>query len=166
MSSNQSAYGLRATILAVKTFPRTFTIDDWADDEEPLVVGETVVAGYKMMADGSMYTFDIASPIPVDVAVLAGSRSDENLNALLKAGTAGVNFFGVKENVIMTIMNPNKSTVVLSGGTIISGPMAPSAIKEGRYKSNVYKFMFEGVASSSPRGLLTLAAQVGERIVS
>lgn len=166
MPSNQSAFGLKATILAVKTFPRAFTVEDWADDVEPLEIGESVIAGYKMMADGSMYTFDIAAPIPVDIAVLAGSRSDENLSALLKAGTAGVNFLGIKENVIMTIRNPNKSTVVLSGGSIISGPMAPSAVKEGRYRSNVYKFMFAGVASSSPRGLLSLASGIAERVLT
>lgn len=166
MPSNQSAYGLTATILAVKTFPRAFTVEEWADDVEPLEIGETVVAGHKMMADGTMYTFDIASAIPVDIAVLAGSRSDENLSALLKAGTAGVNFMGIKENVIMTIRNPGKPTVVFSGGSIVSGPMAPSAVKEGRYRSNVYKFVFAGVASSSPRGLLSLASGIAERVFS
>jgi hypothetical protein len=160
MAFDQGAFGLIATVLAKKTFPSTFQIDQWADDEMPISFDATQVSDHKMLADGNMFSFDVARPIPVKIAVIAGSSDDENLSVLLKAGVSQNSIIPIKDTVILTVNYPGKFTIIFSDGYLRSGPMAPSISQDGRVKGNVYEFVFNAVASTSSKGLIAAAASL------
>ncbi|WLW40839.1 hypothetical protein GNAINCEL_00057 [Serratia phage KKP 3709] len=51
----------------------------------------------------------------------------------------------------MIISYPGNDKVVLTNGTIFSGPVADSIASSGRKKSNVYKFVFATFGGAQER---------------
>lgn len=145
---NISGFGTGVYVVALETFPQGFALSQFADDEDPISAENLDAIGYEMMYDGSLFAFDKASPIIVDVAVIPGSEDDANLKVLLQTKKGGQNLLPIGDVTSMVINYPGNGFVTLSNGTIVNGPIVDSIQASGRKKSNVYRFAFGSFAGT------------------
>lgn len=138
-------FGTKIVIVAVSTFPSGFTIEKFADDKDPLMARPYEPFGYEQLYDGSIYAFDRAAPIEVDISVIPDTEDDINLKVLLQASKGGFSILPFDDSVHAVITYPNNGRVILSQGSILSGPILDNIVKEGRKESNTYRFVFSAV---------------------
>lgn len=161
---NISGFGTKATILALQTFPMGFTVDEFADDVDPISIEETQPSDFEMLYDGSLYAFEKAAAVMVNMSVIPGSDDDLNLRMLLQAKKGSPSLFPIEDVTSMIITYPNNGRVMLTGGTILKGPLADSILQTGRKKGNTYTFAF-GSFAGMQSGLQT-ALTVGQNLLS
>ncbi|MEG0207028.1 phage tail fiber protein [Citrobacter sp.] len=137
-----SGFGLKATIVALQSFPMGFTVQQFADDVDPLEVQDDVPGAYEMMYDGSLFAYTQANPILVKISVLPGSEDDVNLKILLASRRMANKLLPISDVTSMVISYPDGGKSIFSNGSIISGPPADSIKQEGRKKGNSYLFAF------------------------
>ena len=137
-----SGFGLKATIVAIQTFPMGFTVQQFADDVDPLEIQDDVPGGYEMLYDGSLFAYTQANPILVKISVLPGSEDDINLKILLGARRMANKLLPISDVTSLVVSYPDGGKAVFSNGSIISGPPADSIKQEGRKKGNTYLFAF------------------------
>lgn len=153
------AYGLSINVVALQSFPMGFSLSEFADDADPLVVEETEPFGYELLFDGDIFSFDKASVIKLSVTVIAGSEDDTNLRLLLQSKKGSKSILPVPDMTTMVITYPT-GHVILTKGTIISGPLADSSRADGRKHGNKYTFVFAAFAGTqTTRGLIGTIAQ-------
>lgn len=139
---NISGVGTSVMIIALQSFPMGFNITQFADEEDPISVEPVEPVGYEMLYDGGMVSYDKASPVVVSIAVPPNTDDDINLKVLLQSRKGGLRLLPISDITTMIISYPDNDRVVLTNGTILSGPLADSIASSGRKKSNVYKFVF------------------------
>jgi hypothetical protein len=155
-----SGFGLKATVVAVQTFPMGFTIETFADDVDPLDIADDEPGGFEMLYDGQLFAFTKANPITVKVSVVPGSEDDINLKILLASRRAANNLLPISDVTTMVISYPDGGKSVFSMGSIMSGPPADSVKQEGRKKGNTYTFVFgSSTGIQNSRQLISEAAQ-------
>jgi hypothetical protein len=160
---NISGFGTKATVLAIQTFPMGFTLTEFADDVDPIAIEDTQPSDFEMLYDGSLYAFEKAAPIMVNVSVIPGSDDDMNLRMLLQAKKGSRSLFPVDDITSMIVTYPGNGRVVFTEGTILKGPMADSVVQTGRKKGNTYTFAF-GSFAGMQSGLQT-ALTIGQNIL-
>lgn len=138
---NVSAFGTKATIVALQTFPFGFSVSKFADDEDPVKVEAIEPVGYELLIDGSLFAYDKGAAIKVSLSVIAGSADDINLKILLQAKKGAASIIPLPDTTSIILQYPN-GLVIFSSGTILSGPLADSIKQEGRFKGNTYTFVF------------------------
>lgn len=143
---NVSGFGSRVTIVALSSFPVGFTLSEFSDDADPLVFEETEPTSFEMLYDGSLFAFDKAAPVICKVSVIPGSNDDINLKILLQARKGAIQLVPIPDVTSMVITYPDDGRVMLTAGTILSGPMADSIVQQGRKKANTYTFAFGAFA--------------------
>lgn len=155
---NVSTFGTNVKVIALTSFPMGFSVNDFADDVDPIVAKETDPTAYELLYDGTMFAYDKASVIEVDLSVIAASPSDINLKIMLQTRKSTTNFLKM-DITSLVISYPNGGTVSLSNGTILSGPLVDSVQTTGRTKGNTYKFVFSsfGGAQSAGQVVATIA---------
>jgi hypothetical protein len=143
-----SAFGTTISILATQSFPIGFTVNKFADDKDPLKIEDIEATGYEFLIDGSLFIFDKAAVIKVQVAVIAASEDDINFKTMLmsRKGSSGV--LGLPDVTTMTISYGNGGVVVFTNGSIVSGPLGDSIEQSGRHPSNTYTFVFSDFAGA------------------
>lgn len=157
-----SGFGLKATIVALQTFPMGFQVSDFADDVNPLEISDDEVAAYEMLYDGSLYAFTKAFPITVKISVIPGSDDDINLKILLAAKKVTSHLFPISDLTSMVVSYPDGGKAIFSNGTILSGPPADSITLGGRKKGNTFTFVFGAVGGAqSSRQIAASAVQFG-----
>lgn len=154
-----SGFGLKATIVAIQSFPMGFTVQQFSDDVDPLEIQDDVPGAYEMMYDGSLFAYTQANPILVKISVLPGSDDDVNLQILLSARRMTNKLLPISDVTSMVVSYPDGSKAIFSNGSIISGPPAASVKAEGRKKGNTYLFVF-----GSSAGAQTTTQVVSEAI--
>lgn len=137
-----SGFGTGITIVALQTFPMGFSVSQFADDIDPIDAKEIAAVGYEMLFDGSPFFYDKASVIEVKIGVIAGSDDDLNLKTLLQVKKGTVSILPISDVTTMVVTYPDKGRVVLSNGSIVSGPLLDSIQATGRKKGNTYTFAF------------------------
>ncbi|QRE00387.1 hypothetical protein [Burkholderia phage BCSR52] len=143
-----SGFGASITIAALQSFPMGFTLKQLADDQDPLTFEEVETTGYEALYDGSFFFFDKASLIKVRMSVIAGSDDDMNLKILLQSRKGSSSIIPLPDSTTMTVGYPNGGRVILTNGSILSGPFADSISQEARKKGNVYTFGFGAFAGA------------------
>lgn len=133
-------------IKASVTFPAGFTVSQFADDTDPLDSASIEVQTTAMGANGDLIVWNSPKPIPATIAVLPNGADDKNLGILLEANRKGKNKTISNDEITMTIIYNDDSTVSLSGGAITSGMLISSSSSDNRLKSKPYGFMFENKA--------------------
>lgn len=144
---NISGFGTSVTVVALQTFPMGFNITEFADDQDPIDIPPIEPVGYQPLYDGSIVTFTKAAPIELTLSVIPGSEDDINLKILLQSRGVGPSILPFQDITTMVISYPDGGRVILTQGSILSGPVADSIIETARKKSNQYKFVFASVAS-------------------
>lgn len=156
---NISGYGLKATIVAVQTFPSGFTVKSFADSTNALTFEIMEPVGYKVLFDGSLFCFDKGAPVIVSIGVLPQTDDDINLKLLLTSKKSTSSWAEFLDITSMVVNYPDGGKVVLSNGSIISGPVGDTVLASGRRDCNVYKFAFGTVA-----GLQSTTETIGTTI--
>lgn len=142
---NISGHGTSITIIAVNSFPVGFSLTKLADDVDPISHKEVVTNGYKKLIDGSLFFYSQTAPIEVEVSVVPGSEDDINCKILLQAQKGGLQIIPLPDITTMIINYPN-GRVMLTNGSIVSGPLLDSISDTARKKSNTYTFVFANFA--------------------
>ena len=143
-----SAFGTTITILATQSFPIGFTVDNFADDKDPLKIENIEATGYTFLIDGSLFIFDKAALIKVEISVIAASDDDINLKTMLQARKGSSSIIGLPDITTMTIAYGNGGVVMFTAGSIVSGPLGDSIEQSGRHPSNTYTFVFSDFAGA------------------
>lgn len=140
--NNISGFGTKINIVALQSFPAGFTIESFADDQDPLNIEQTEPVGYELQFDGTIVAYDKGAVIRVDVAVIPNTEDDINLKLLLSTRKGGFKWLPVQDITTMVISYPDGGKVAFSNGTILSGPLGDSIQQSGRKRTNVYTFVF------------------------
>lgn len=138
-----SGYGLQARLVASQTFPAGITISQFADDGDPFDMPDHKIADAAMGLNGDLVTWNNANPIMFNLAVVPGGDDDENLAVLLEANRAGKGKQPIRDNISITGIYPDGSTISLLNGIIVEGMPGNSVAANGRLKTKSYKFVFE-----------------------
>lgn len=155
-----SGFGTGITIVALQSFPMGFSLSQFADDQDPLVVEEIEPTGFEMLYDGSLFAFDKAAPIKITVALIPGSADDINCKILLQARKGSASLIPLPDTTVMAITYPDGGRVIMSNGTIYKGPMADSITVGSRKKGNMYSFVFGSFAGAqNAKQFIATAAQ-------
>lgn len=137
-----SGFGTGITVVALQSFPMGFTVSQFADDVDPIEAKEVAAVGYEMLFDGSPFFYDKASVVEVKVGVIPGSDDDINLKILLQVKKGTTSILPISDLTTMVVTYPDGGRVILSNGSIISGPFLDSIQASGRRKGNTYTFVF------------------------
>lgn len=159
---NISGFGLKATVVALQTFPMGFTLSQFADTSNPIEFEPMAPVGYEMLFDGDLFAFDKAAPVIVSCSVLPQTDDDINLKMMLTSKKGGVRWLPFSDVTTMVVTYPDGGRVVLSNGTIVSGPIGDTVLQTGRKACNTYKFAFGTVAGlqSSAESVVTVAQNI------
>jgi hypothetical protein len=155
---NLSAFGTGITVVALSTFPVGFSLSEFADDSDPLVIDDVEPVGSENLVDGSIFFFDKAAPVKVVVSLIAGSQDDLNCKILLQARKGSSSIINIPDITSLVINYPSTGLVAFSEGSIVSGPLGDSIQQSGRFKGNKYTFMFG--AFSGAQSFTELATDV------
>lgn len=139
---NISGFGTGIMILALKSFPFGFSLSKFADDVDPIAAKDISPFAYELLYDGSIVTYSQTSPVEVDISVIPNSEDDINLKILLNNKPGALSILPFEDFTSMVVTYPDGGRVILSNGSILSGPPLDSISTEGRRKGNTYRFVF------------------------
>jgi hypothetical protein len=143
-----SGFGSVVRIVASRTFPAGVSITQFADDTDGFDLPSVQIADKAMGVNGDLVTWSKANPLAITIAVIPNSDDDRNLAALFNANRVAKGKFGAKDEITMSTVLPDGSSVTLVRGTITDGMPAQSLASAGRLKSKTYAFAFEDVISA------------------
>ena len=144
--TNISGFGLKIVLKASQTFPNGIDITQFADDADPFDTPNITIAETAMGLNGDLVSWNTAVPIVTTLNVIPGSDDDKNLGILLEANRVGRGKLSVRDDITLTGIYADGTTVTYSGGVITDGMPADSAASSGRKKSKGYTFNFENKA--------------------
>ena len=146
-----SAYGLEINLIASSTFPVGINITQLADDTDPFDIPSIHIADKAKGVNGDLITWATANPIIITLAVVPGGADDRNLSILFQANNPAAGGSVANDEITMTGIYPDNSTVVLRGGAITDGMPGKSVASAGRLKTNTYAFAFEQITETLAR---------------
>lgn len=145
MSNKIGGLGLKVTIIASPVFPQGFTVDKWADDSDPLIIGDLEITQTAMGVNGDLISWNKAVPIPVELSVIPNSEDDQNLKILINSNRAARNKVSTQDDITMIVSYPNGKIQTLTGGVVKQGAPAQSVTSESRLKTATFSFEFENI---------------------
>jgi hypothetical protein len=140
-----SGFGLSVQINASVTFPSGFNVTQFADDSDPFDLPSLQIMDKAMGLNGDLVTWSVAQPINVTINVIPDSEDDRNLSILLSANRVGRGKQSARDEISMTGIYPDGSTVALTPGKITDGMPSSGVASSGRKKTKTYSFTFEGL---------------------
>lgn len=143
MANDISGVGLIVNLIADKTFPVGLPISQFADDADPLDFPAIQLADTAMGLNGDLIKWAKAQPIPMVLNVIPGSSDDVNLQILADNNRVGQGKKTSGDVITATIAYPDGSIVIVSGGLITNGQVAPGVSSSGRKKTKAYSFTFQ-----------------------
>lgn len=148
MTTNISAFGLIARVVASTTFPQGVDVGDFADDTDPLDSPDFTAADTAYGLNGDMITWSRANGIEIALGIIPTSDSDDNLDAILDANRVGKGKTSARDKIDIVFTYPTGQRVTCSNGVIITGSILPPVSSNGRLKSRTYRFRFEKITKS------------------
>lgn len=146
MTNSISGFGIVVNIIASKTFPVGFTITQFADDADPLDFSSVRVADTAMGLNGDLITWSRATPLPMVLNVIPAGVDDVNLQILADANRVGQGKNGANDIITATVVYPDGSIRVMTGGKLTDSQFGKSVSSAGRLKTKAYAFSFEASA--------------------
>jgi hypothetical protein len=157
-----SGFGTSALIVALNSFPLGFLVTQFADDTDGIAIETIETTGFELLYDGSIFFYDKAAPIKVNVSVIAGMEDDINLAILLQARKGSFSLIPLPDVTSMIVSYPDGGRVAYSNGSMVAGPLGTSVSGSGRFKTNTYSFVFGAFAGF--QSALETVATVGRAI--
>lgn len=143
MAVDISAMGIKATLIAVPSYPNGITITHFADDGDSLGISDMTIMQSGMGVNGDMVVWRTAQPIPLAVNVIPNTDECKDLENLFKLNMTQKNKVSSKDVITMMIEHPDGHIDVLTHGYIVSGKPAQDYSANGRAKSRTFSFVFE-----------------------
>lgn len=143
-----AGFGLSIRVIASKTFPAGFTVNQFADDADPFDLPDLQINDAAMGLNGDMVTWSTAAPISFALSVIPNTEDDKNLQVVYEANRAARGKKPAKDVITIVGVYPDGSTVTLINGIIFSATPGKSVASAGRLKSKTYNFRFENKAST------------------
>jgi hypothetical protein len=143
-----SGFGLRIQVKASNTFPAGFNVTQFADDVDPFDIPSIQIADKAMGLNGNLITWSVATPIDFTLAAIPGTEDDQNLSVLFEANRVGNGKTSARDEITVTGIYPDGSTLTLSPCVITDGPPGVSVASAGRLKTSAYSFTAENVSKS------------------
>ena len=140
--SDFSHFGTIATVSASNTLPIPQPITHFSDDADGMDLPEVAVSEMVMGTNGDAGTYSVAAPIALTVNLLPNTSSHQVMNVIFEANRPEKGKRPARDKITLTRIAPDGSTLVLSGGVIISGTPATSMASSGRLKTASYKMKF------------------------
>ena len=142
-----SGTGTTLTIASSITYPMGITISRWADDSDPFDVQESQLAEYGMGLNGDLVINRKPTGTELVVAVIPGTEEEIALSAIAEAARISKDKISYHEIITATINYPDGTSRVFKNGTIIAAPMATGISNNGRKKTKLFRFVFEGIVA-------------------
>lgn len=139
---NIAGFGTTIWMVAKTTFPVGFLINNLADDADPVDFSEIEIGEQVKGVNGDTANFSKPVLIPVNVAVLPTSASDNILNLLLQANVVNKNKAVNNDDITAVVTYANGRVTTLTDGIITGGVPSPGVSNAGRQKTMTYKFSF------------------------
>ena len=146
MTQNVSGFGLIVTLIANKTFPVGLPITQFADDADPLDMSSIQIADAAMGLNGDLVTWSKAQKLPMVLNVIPATQDDVNLQILADANRVARGKNSANDAISATIVYPDGTTVVLSGGIITDAQFGRGVSSQMRLKTKTYAFIFQNKA--------------------
>ena len=137
-----TGFGIVVTLIASKTFPVGLPITQFADDADPIMINDVKIADTAMGLNGDLLAWSKAVPLPMTINVIPGSADDINLQILANANRVGQGKSSANDVISATIMYPDASVVVLTGGIVTDAAFGRGVSASGRQKTKAYTFLF------------------------
>jgi hypothetical protein len=145
MNGEIGGFGLVITLRSTVTYPVALTVEQFADDADPLDFPDIDIAEVAMGLNGDMVSWSKAKPLPVNLAVIPESVDDMNLAVALAANRVGKSKQSALDVWTLVGKYPSGAIVTLDHGKLLSGAISNSINSAGRMKSKVYKFAFQNI---------------------
>lgn len=146
MVQNVNGFGVVINIKADKTFPVGMTISQFADDSDPITINDVKIADTAMGLNGDLLKWNRATPLPLVINVIPGSRDDINLQILADANRVAEGKNSADDVITATIVYPDGSVVAFQGGAITDSAFGNGIQSSGRQRTKSYGFMFANKA--------------------
>ena len=143
MAVDISAMGIKATILAVPSYPVGITLTQFADDGDSLNIPDMTIMQSGMGVNGDMVVWRTAVPCEVDVNLIPGTDECLAMENLFKLNMTQKNKVSSKDVLTMTINHPNGKIDILTNGYIIGGKPVQDYSSNGRAKTRTFRLVFE-----------------------
>lgn len=139
-----SGVGLKIVIRASISYPMGIVVTAFSDDSDPFDVPESVLAEYGMGLNGDLVVNRRITPIEFTVAVIPGTDEDVALTTLAEANRVSRNKVSYKDSISASVEMPDGSMKVFRDGVIVAAPVLTGVAGNGRQKTKLFKFVFEG----------------------
>ena len=149
--ANISGFGVRAWLQASSTFPQGFAITQYADDTDVIDFQSVTIAETAKGVNGTKYSWSTANPILCTIAVGPATVDDNNLSNLFQSNFPAPGGENANDVITLSIVYPDNSTGIYTGGSITDGTPGKSIAQSGRLKSQVYNFSFENYQTTGPQ---------------
>lgn len=144
-----SAFGTKCYLLASTTYPTGFTIRNFADDVDPIILDPIIIAQSKRDVNGKFYSSGKGAVIPVSISVIAGSSEEVSLATIVRSNFNSTAVRPAMDEINLTLSYQDGTVVIFTQGRMISGPPSPSIVMSGRSKSSTFIVHFGGVSTNN-----------------
>lgn len=144
MANPQSVtgFGIVVTLIASNTFPTGLPVTQFSDDTDPILINDVKIADTAMGLNGDLLAWAKATALPMTLNVIPGSADDVNLQILANANRVGQGKNSANDVLSATIVYPDGSVVVLTGGIITDASFGRGVQSSGRQRTKSYSFLF------------------------
>lgn len=143
MSVDVSALGIKATLIAVPSYPVGFTMTQFADDGDSLNVPDMTIMQSGMGVNGDLVVWRTAVPYEVDINLIPGTEDCKNMENLFKLNMTQKNKIASKDLLTLIIQHSDGRIDVLTNGYIIGGKPVQDYAANGRAKTRTFRLLFE-----------------------
>lgn len=144
MAQDITGFGAIVQIVASNTYPVGVTIEQFADDADPLDFAAIQIADTAMGLNGDLISWSKAVPIPMVLNVIPGSEADLALTILADNNRVGQGKASAYDRITATVIYPDGSRITLPNGVITNYNPGKGIASAGRLKTRSYAFSFEG----------------------
>lgn len=138
-----SAMGIKATIVALPSYPVGFTLSQFADDGDSINVPDMTIMQSGMGVNGDLVVWPTAVPCEIEVNLIPGTEDCKNMENLFKLNLVQKNKVASKDVLTMTINHPDGRIDVLTNGYIVAGKPIQDYSSNGRAKTRTFRMVFE-----------------------
>lgn len=143
MSLDVSAMGIKATVIAVPSYPAGFTITRFADDGDSINVPDMTIMQSGMGVNGDLVVWRTAVPCEIEMNLIPGTDECNNMENLFKLNMTQKNKISSKDLITLSIEHPDGKIDLLTNGYIVAGKPVQDYSANGRAKTRTFRLVFE-----------------------
>lgn len=119
-----------------------FILTAFPKDVDPMEISDVEICDAEMGVNGDIVSWQVASPIDVNLAVIPNTADHEFLSLILANNRTEKDSIHKQDVITLLRKLPNGETTTLWNGRMLSGSATTSLTSSGRIKTVTYKFRF------------------------